>query len=76
MVMPGFRDHVKQIPEVAGRMGMPYKKFLAKRGDVLPLPFPDASFTIVTSRFAFHHFLDPLAVLREMRRVAAPGGPA
>src|SRR5215467_11645367 len=28
-----------------------------KRGDVLPLPFPDASFSIVTSRFAFHHFL-------------------
>lgn len=44
------------------------------QGDVLPLPWPDASFSIVTSRFAFHHFLDPLAVLREMRRVAAPGG--
>src|SRR5438132_10899060 len=35
------------------------------QGDVLPLPWPDASFSIVTSRFAFHHFLDPLAVLRE-----------
>lgn len=45
-----------------------------KRGDVLPLPFPDASFSIVTSRFAFHHFLDPLAVLKEMKRVAKPGG--
>src|SRR6266481_2799787 len=44
------------------------------QGDVLPLPWPDASFSIVTSRFAFHHFLDPLAVLREMKRVAAPGG--
>jgi ubiquinone/menaquinone biosynthesis C-methylase UbiE len=44
------------------------------QGDVLPLPWPDGSFSIVTSRFAFHHFLDPLAVLREMRRVAAPGG--
>ena len=45
-----------------------------RQGDVLPLPWPDASFTIVTSRFAFHHFLDPLAVLREMARVCAPGG--
>ena len=45
-----------------------------RQGDVLPLPWPDASFSIVTSRFAFHHFLDPLAVLREMKRVAAPGG--
>ena len=43
-------------------------------GDVLPLPFPDASFSIVTSRFAFHHFSDPGAVLAEMRRVARPGG--
>lgn len=38
------------------------------------LPWPDAAFTIVTARFAFHHFLDPLAVLREMTRVCAPGG--
>ena len=45
-----------------------------RQGDVLPLPYPDASFSIVTSRFAFHHFLDPFAVLREMARVCAPGG--
>jgi SAM-dependent methyltransferase len=43
-------------------------------GDVLPLPFADGSFSIVTSRFAFHHFLDPAAVLAEMTRVCAPGG--
>src|SRR6187431_2189722 len=24
-------------------------------GNVLPLPFPDASFSVVVSRFAFHH---------------------
>jgi ubiquinone/menaquinone biosynthesis C-methylase UbiE len=44
------------------------------QGDVLPLPYADASFSIVTARYAFHHFVDPLAVLREMRRVCAPGG--
>ena len=43
-------------------------------GDVLPLPFADRSFSIVTSRFAFHHFLDPRAVLAEMKRVCAAGG--
>jgi len=43
-------------------------------GDVLPLPFADASFSIVTSRFAFHHFLGPQAVLAEMKRVCIPGG--
>ena len=45
-----------------------------QQGDVLPLPYPDGAFTIVSSRFAFHHFLDPFAVLREMVRVCAPGG--
>jgi ubiquinone/menaquinone biosynthesis C-methylase UbiE len=43
-------------------------------GDVLPLPYPAASFSIVTSRFAFHHFQDPHAVLAEMKRVCTPGG--
>ena len=45
-----------------------------QEGDVLPLPYADHSFSIVSARFAFHHFLDPLAVLKEMRRVCRPGG--
>jgi SAM-dependent methyltransferase len=45
-----------------------------RQGDVYALPFEDASFRVVTTRFAFHHFLDPAAVLREMVRVCAPGG--
>jgi ubiquinone/menaquinone biosynthesis C-methylase UbiE len=43
-------------------------------GEAAPLPFPDASFSIVTSRFAFHHILDPGATLAEMKRVCRPGG--
>lgn len=45
-----------------------------RQGDVSALPYTDASFTIVVTRFAFHHFTDPLAVLREMVRVCAPQG--
>ena len=45
-----------------------------RQGDVYALPFENASFTIVTTRFSFHHFLDPAAVLQEMVRVCAPGG--
>jgi len=45
-----------------------------RQGDVYALPYEDASFTIVTTRFSCHHFLDPAAVLREMVRVCAPGG--
>jgi SAM-dependent methyltransferase len=43
-------------------------------GEAASLPYPDKTFTIVVTRFSFHHFLDPLAVLREMVRVCAPGG--
>ncbi len=43
-------------------------------GDVLPLPFADGAFSLVVSRFAFHHFPQPAAVLAEMRRVCRPGG--
>ena len=43
-------------------------------GDVQPLPYEAGAFSLVISRFAFHHFPDPGAVLREMVRVCAPGG--
>ncbi len=43
-------------------------------GDVLTLPYADGTFSIVLSRFTFHHFLEPLAVLKEMVRVCAAGG--
>jgi SAM-dependent methyltransferase len=34
----------------------------------------ERSFSLVVSRFAFHHFVDPLGVLREMARVATRPG--
>ena len=43
-------------------------------GDVLPLPFPSAHFSCVVTRYSFHHFLDPMAVLLEMVRVCKPHG--
>lgn len=43
-------------------------------GDVSSLPYPDGKFSIVVTRFSFHHFPDPLSVLKEMKRVCAPGG--
>jgi ubiquinone/menaquinone biosynthesis C-methylase UbiE len=45
-----------------------------QQGDVLPLPYEDGEFSIVSTRFAIHHFLEPLAVLKEMRRVCRRGG--
>jgi ubiquinone/menaquinone biosynthesis C-methylase UbiE len=43
-------------------------------GNVYSLPFPPAHFSIVSSRFAFHHLQDPLAALKEMKRACKPGG--
>lgn len=43
-------------------------------GDVTRLPYEDARFDVVTCRYAFHHFENPLMVLREMVRVCRPGG--
>jgi SAM-dependent methyltransferase len=43
-------------------------------GGVSPLPYRDGEFSVVTCRYAFHHFERPEDVLREMRRVCAPGG--
>jgi ubiquinone/menaquinone biosynthesis C-methylase UbiE len=43
-------------------------------GDVQRLPFADASFSLVFTRYSFHHLLDPKAVLAEMVRVCSNGG--
>ncbi|HWS17390.1 MAG TPA: methyltransferase domain-containing protein [Candidatus Elarobacter sp.] len=45
-----------------------------QQGDIYSLPFPEAQFSIVSSRFAFHHLQDPMAALKEMKRVCQPGG--
>lgn len=42
-------------------------------GPAEALPFADGRFGIVTCLGSLEHFLNPLAALREMRRVAAPG---
>jgi ubiquinone/menaquinone biosynthesis C-methylase UbiE len=44
------------------------------QGDIETLPFADDSFSVVLSRYAFHHFLNPNLVITEMSRVCLPGG--
>ena len=45
-------------------------------GDVAALPFPAATFDVVTSSFSVHHWPDPVAGFAEIRRVLRPGGRA
>lgn len=46
---------------------------VTQQGIAEALPFPDATFDIVTVRTAPHHFADVRAAIHEMARVAKPG---
>ena len=46
-----------------------------QQGDVTSLPFEDGAFSIVFTRFSFHHFPDPLAVLTGDGARLRGGGP-
>jgi len=43
-------------------------------GDVYHLPHRDDAFSLVATRYSFHHLSEPGAALAEMVRVCAPGG--
>ena len=47
-----------------------------RQGSVERLPFDDASFDLVLSRYSAHHWRDFSAALREAARVLKPGGSA
>jgi SAM-dependent methyltransferase len=68
-VTPAMLERARKLATDKGLANITWRQ-----GDVYSLPYEDASFTIVTTRFSFHHFLDPAAVLREMVRVCAPRG--
>jgi demethylmenaquinone methyltransferase/2-methoxy-6-polyprenyl-1,4-benzoquinol methylase len=55
-----------------GKRAKPHLPFTA--GDGTKLPFADAVFDAVTISFGLRNIVDPLAGLREMRRVTRPGG--
>nr|WP_218848877.1 demethylmenaquinone methyltransferase [Nocardioides perillae] len=55
-----------------GKRARPSLPFTA--GDGTRLPFADATFDAVTISFGLRNIVDPLAGLREMRRVTRPGG--
>jgi SAM-dependent methyltransferase len=44
------------------------------RGDVSHLPFPDATFDLVTANMVVEHLADPAEQFREIARVLRPGG--
>ena len=55
-----------------GKQARPALPFTA--GDATRLPFADDAFDAVTISFGLRNIVDPVAGLREMRRVTRPGG--
>lgn len=63
---------VEAAAKAAADAGTPNVTFQV--GDAYALDFPDDSFDVVHAHQVLQHLSDPVAALREMRRVAKPGG--
>src|SRR6478609_11701068 len=79
LVAPGEVTGLDRSPEViahaavlAGERGVPNVSFVA--GDLYRLDFPAETFDVVHAHQVLQHLTDPIAALREMRRVAKAGG--
>ena len=53
-----------------------FSNLVTRQGTVEALPFEDASFDFVATRYSAHHWLDVPSALGEARRVLTPGGRA
>ncbi len=65
-------DVLVQARQLAADRGLANTDFTA--GNVYDLDFPDETFDVVHAHQVLQHLADPVAALREMRRVAKPGG--
>ena len=67
-------DFSHAMLELARRKSNPQTRITWIEADALRLPFPDASFDVVTSAFGFRNLADYDAGLREIHRVLRPSG--
>lgn len=68
-ITPAMLDQARKSQAEQGLANITWQS-----GDVFSLPFPDRHFSIVVSRFVLHHLLDPLAAVKEMKRVCQENG--
>ena len=65
-------DMIGQATALAAERGVQNVEFVA--GNIYDLDFEDETFDVVHAHQVLQHLTDPVAALREMRRVAKPGG--
>lgn len=68
-ITPAMIEKAKQLERERGLQNVSWTV-----GNVFPLPFSDASYSLVICRYAFHHFQQPAQVLEDMVRVCSKGG--
>jgi SAM-dependent methyltransferase len=68
----GVDPEAEWVQEATRRAPDPRFSYVQGAGE--ELPFPDATFDLVTCQTVLIHTPDPRAVIREMRRVTKPGG--
>ena len=65
-------DIITQATALAAERGVANVEFVA--GNIYDLDFEDETFDVVHAHQVLQHLTDPVEALREMRRVAKPGG--
>ncbi|WP_437731535.1 class I SAM-dependent methyltransferase [Sorangium sp. So ce1335] len=68
-IVPAMLDEARQRQARLGLSNVAWEL-----GDASRLPYPDESYRLVTTRYSFHHLLEPLVTLREMARVCQKSG--
>jgi len=63
---------LEQVEQLAIKRGV--TNLTTRQGDVEVLPFDDASFDLVVSRYSAHHWPHPARALAEFKRVLKPNG--